>query len=129
VSRPISLIQGSLDLLILSTLQIRSGHAWGIRKRIHEVSRNLLHIPEGSLYPSLYRMEKQGWVVAEWSESGSRRTKIYSITMAGSEHVRSEIEQFLRVGQGIYYVIDDAGLAVPPRLPTAGSAAGDVPAA
>ena len=85
------LLQGSLDLLILKSLMLGPLHGWGISKRIRQLSREVLQVNQGSLYPALYRLEDQGWIAAEWGESAEgRRVKLYSLTAAGRRHFAEE---------------------------------------
>ena len=81
------LLQGTLDLLILKTLRLDSLHGWGISKRIRELSRDVLQVNQGSLYPALYRLEDQGWIDSEWGISPEgRRAKFYRLTAQGKKH-------------------------------------------
>ena len=85
------LLQGSLDLLILKSLMLGPLHGWGISKRIRQLSREVLQVNQGSLYPALYRLEDQGWIAAEWGESPEgRRVKLYALTAAGRRHFAEE---------------------------------------
>lgn len=112
VERPMQrtdLLQGTLDLLILKTLRPGPLHGWGISKRIRHVSDEVLHVNQGSLYPALYRLEDQGWIVAEWGVSDEgRRAKFYQLTAAGRKRLTEEtttwrmfaraVEQILAAG-------------------------------
>jgi transcriptional regulator len=87
------LLQGTLDLLILQTLQETPLHGWGISRRIRERSRNVLEINQGSLYPALYRLEERGLIVAEEGHSGQgRRVRVYRLSPAGTRHLGDEVE-------------------------------------
>ncbi len=78
------LLQGTLDMLILTTLVSCPSHGWGISQRIQEISKDVLKINQGSLYPALHRLERQGWIKSEWGTSeNNRRAKYYSLTRAG----------------------------------------------
>jgi PadR family transcriptional regulator, regulatory protein PadR len=78
------LLQGTLDLLILRTLALGPLHGWGVSKRIREMSREVLQVNQGSLYPALYRLEDRGWIVSEWGISPEgRRAKFYTLTAEG----------------------------------------------
>src|SRR5947208_13281911 len=80
----IDLPQGTLDLLILKTLALEPQHGWGISERIQQVSRDVLSIQQGSLYPALHRLERRGWIKAKWGTSdNNRRAKYYELTRAG----------------------------------------------
>ena len=85
------LLQGTLDLLILKTLQLEPLHGWGISKRIRQLSDDVLEIGQGSLYPALYRLEERGWISAEWGTSPEgRRVKLYTLTEAGRRQFADE---------------------------------------
>ena len=85
------LLSGTLDLLILRVLNAGPLHGFGIGERIHVLSKELLEVEEGSLYPALYRMEAKGWIHAEWGQSErGRKAKIYSLTKAGRKQLESE---------------------------------------
>lgn len=91
MARSADLLQGSLDLLILKSLMLGPLHGWGISKRIRQLSREVLQVNQGSLYPALYRLEEQGWISAEWGESPEgRRVKLYALTPAGRRHFAAE---------------------------------------
>ena len=85
------LLQGTLNLLVLRTLELGPLHGWAISKRIRQVSDEALQINQGSLYPALYRLEDQGWIAAEWGTSPvGRRVKVYSLTAAGRKRLSEE---------------------------------------
>ena len=85
------LLQGSLDLLILKTLRLESLHGWGISKRLRELSRDVLQLNQGSLYPALYRLEDQGSIASEWGISPEgRRAKFYRLTAQGRKRFAEE---------------------------------------
>jgi transcriptional regulator len=85
------LVQGTLDLLILKALVRAPLHGWGISKRIREMSQDVLHVNQGSLYPALYRLEDRGWIEGEWGLSPEgRRTKVYTLTAAGRQQFQAE---------------------------------------
>ena len=89
------LLQGTLDLLILKTLQGEPLHGWGISKRIRQTSNDVLQVNQGSLYPALYRLEDRGWIEAEWGVSPEgRRAKFYELTAAGRKQLAEEREQW-----------------------------------
>src|ERR1700735_5833300 len=84
LGKPTDLVQGTVDLLILKTVALEPGHGWAIAQRIRQVSKNVLQVNQGALYPALHRLEQQGWIRAEWGESeNNRRAKFYSLTRAG----------------------------------------------
>src|SRR3954464_568580 len=91
MDKRLDLPQGTLDLLILKSLSLGPQHGWAISERIHEVSRATLQIPQGSLYPALHRLERQGWIRAEWGASdNNRRAKYYELTRAGRKQLDAE---------------------------------------
>ena len=93
----LDLLQGTLDLLILRTLRAGALHGWAISERIQEISREVLQVNQGSLYPALHRLEHQGWIRAEEgvSELG-RRARFYELTAAGRKQLEAEAEQWSR---------------------------------
>ena len=92
------LLQGTLDLLILKTLQAGPTHGWDIAQRIQQVSRDVLRVGQGSLYPALHRLEAQGWISSEWGASeNNRRAKFYSISKAGTKQLVAETRNWERV--------------------------------
>src|SRR5229473_7756595 len=96
------LMQGTLELLILKTLERDSMHGYGIAQRIHAAVDDLLKIEDGSLYPALYRMEERGWITSEWGASeNNRRAKFYKLTRAGRKQLESESANWDRVSQAI----------------------------
>lgn len=87
----LDLPQGTLDLLILKALSLGPQHGWAISERIHQVSREVVQIPQGSLYPALHRLERRGWIAAEWGASdNNRRAKYYELTRAGRRQLETE---------------------------------------
>jgi len=102
----IDLLQGTLDLLILRTLQSGSMHGWSISERIQQISRDVLQVNQGSLYPSLHRLEHQGSIKAEWgvSELG-RRARFYSLTAQGRKQLELETETLSRLCEAIGRVL------------------------
>jgi PadR family transcriptional regulator PadR len=102
VGKPAELLPGTLDMLILKSVSLRPLHGYGVLRRIHEISGRALDIPQGSLYPALYRLEEQGLIDADWgaSENG-RRAKFYTITSEGRRRLRSETEAWQRIAKAI----------------------------
>jgi len=96
------LLPGTLDLLILRTLQKEPRHGWAISDRIQQISDDVLQINQGSLYPALHRLEHQGWIAAEWkvSELG-RRAKYYTLTAAGRRQLAVEAKAWERMSHAI----------------------------
>ena len=92
------LLQGTLDLLVLKTLQTGPRHGWDIAQRIQQVSRDVLRVGQGSLYPALHRLEERGWISAEWGASdNNRKAKFYSISKAGRKQLLAETENWQRI--------------------------------
>ncbi|HEY2362029.1 MAG TPA: PadR family transcriptional regulator [Candidatus Angelobacter sp.] len=103
------MLPGTLSMLILRVLQPGPIHGYAIAQRIHMLSRELLQVEEGSLYPALQRMLLKGWVKAEWGVSETnRKVRFYKLTAEGRKQLRSEIEDFDRVLQGIQSVMSKA---------------------
>ena len=102
------LLQGTLDLLILKTLALGPQHGWGISQRIQLVSRDVLKVNQGSLYPALHRLEEQGWVDAEWGASdNNRQAKFYRITPAGKRQLADERENWKRLTVAIGRILEE----------------------
>jgi PadR family transcriptional regulator PadR len=107
MGKPTDLVQGTLDLLILKTISLQPLNGWAIAKRIVQVSGNVLQVQQGSLYPALHRLEHQGWIKAEWSESeNNRRSKTYSLTAAGRKRLKAELDNWRRLSGAIGLVIE-----------------------
>lgn len=107
MGKPTDLVQGTLDLLILKTISLEPLNGWAIAKRIVQISNNVLQVQQGSLYPALHRLERQGWIKAEWSESeNNRRAKFYSLTAAGRKRLQSELDNWHRLSSAIGLVIE-----------------------
>ena len=103
----LDLLQGTLDLLILRTLQSGDAlHGWAISGRIRQISDDVLHANQGSLYPALHRLEHQGWIKAEWgiSELG-RRARFYRLTSSGRKQLQEESENWTRLAAAIGKVL------------------------
>jgi PadR family transcriptional regulator, regulatory protein PadR len=104
--RPTDLLQGTLDLLILRTLQGGRYHGWDIAERIEQISEHVLEVNQGSLYPALHRLEHEGWIEAEWgvSELG-RRARFYRLTATGRKQLARESENWERITAAIGRVL------------------------
>ena len=106
---PTDLLQGTLDLLILQTLALESMHGWGIAQRIQQISKDVLQIGQGSLYPALYRLEYKGWIKSKWGNSDNhRRAKFYSLTAAGRKQLETELATWDRLSSAIAMVLGRA---------------------
>jgi PadR family transcriptional regulator PadR len=100
------LLQGTLDMLILKTLALGPQHGWGISQRIQQVSRDVLQVYQGSLYPALHRLELQGWIAADWGVSdNNRQAKFYRLTRTGQRQLAAETEQWARVSEAVARVM------------------------
>lgn len=101
------LLQGTLDLLILKTLALEPMHGWAIAQRIQQVSKEVLQIGQGSLYPALHRLEYRGWIRAEWGNSeNNRKAKFYALTRTGKKQLETELEQWDRLATAIDLVVE-----------------------
>lgn len=99
-------LQGSLDLLVLKTLENEPMHGWGITLHIERVSDEILRVEEGSLYPALHRMEQVGWIRAEWGVSeNNRRARYYRLTALGRKQLAAERERWVRTTGGVALVL------------------------
>jgi PadR family transcriptional regulator PadR len=103
----IDLLQGTLDVLILNTLELQPMHGWGIANRIQQVSNNVLQVGQGSLYPALHRLEYKGWIRSEWGTSeNNRKAKFYVLTAAGKSQLLAELRQWDRLSTAIGLVLN-----------------------
>ena len=99
-------LQGALDLLILKTLALGPNHGWGIQQRIVQVSREALSVSQGSLYPALHRLERRGWIKAEWGISdNNRRAKYYTLTAKGRKQLEAEAESWRKLTTAVGLVM------------------------
>lgn len=107
MGKPTDLVQGTLDLLILKTLALQPMHGWGIAQRIRQLSKEVLQVNQGALYPALHRLEQYGWIQSKWGESeNNRRAKYYSLTPDGSRYLQQEHEQWKRLSVAIDLVLE-----------------------
>ena len=101
------LLQGTLDVLILTTLANEPMHGWGISQRIEQVSQDVLQINQGSLYPALYRLESKGWIRSHWGNSeNNRRAKFYELTRSGRRQLAEETEGWERFAAAVGRVLE-----------------------
>jgi len=106
MSEPVEVLQGTLDLLILKALSLGPLHGWAISKRIRDMSRDVLVVNQGSLYPALYRLEERGWIAGEESQSPEgRRIKRYRSTAAGRKQLARDIERWSVFATAVEHVI------------------------
>ena len=102
MTKQLELLQGTLDMLILKAISLGPLHGYGILLRIQQISQDRLEILQGSLYPALYRMEDQGWITSEWSESeNKRKAKYYRLTATGRRRLQTETEHWNRMADVI----------------------------
>ena len=107
--KPSDLLQGTLDLLILQTINREPLHGWGIAKRIQLLSQDVLSVGQGSLYPALHRLEQQGWISAEWKDSDlGRSAKFYALTRQGKKQLQRELENWGRLSGAVEMLIQNA---------------------
>ena len=100
MAKPLDLLQGTLDMLILKAVSLGPLHGYGILLRIQQISKDRLEIQQGSLYPALYRLEDQGLIASEWGESENRRkARYYRLTAAGRRQLQAEAEQWSRMAE------------------------------
>jgi PadR family transcriptional regulator PadR len=106
------LLQGTLDLLILKTLAFEPMHGWGVAQRIQQISKEVLQIGQGSLYPALHRLEYKGWIQSDWGSSeNNRRAKFYSLTRRGKKQLDVELESWERLSTAVGLVLTQASEA------------------
>lgn len=102
MAKSAELLPGTLDMLILKAVSLKPLHGYGVLLRIRQISGEALEIPQGSLYPALYRLEHQGLIAAEWGQSeNNRRAKYYTITAAGRRRLRAETAGWNRLSSAI----------------------------
>jgi transcriptional regulator len=109
MGKPTDLVQGTVDLLIMKTIALEPLHGWAIAQRIRQLSDEILTVQQGSLYPALQRLEKQGWITAEWGASeNNRRARFYQLTKAGHKRLSHEEAAWERLSSGIGLVLKKA---------------------
>ncbi len=103
------MLQGTLDMLVLKALQLAPMHGWGITERIQQWSRQVLQVNQGSLYPALQRLERQGYITAEWRVTeNNRRARYYALTAAGRGQLAAEREHWERLSDAVNLVLRTA---------------------
>ena len=106
MSKPIDLVQGTLDLLILKIVALEPMHGWAIAHRIHQMSNEVLQVGQSALYPALHKLEQQGWIAAVWKLSeNNRRAKYYALTRAGRKAMAQEALQWERLSAAISLIV------------------------
>ena len=99
--------QGTLDMLVLKALQLEPMHGWGITERIEQWSEQVFQLGQGTLYPALYRLERQGLIKSEWKvTSNNRRARYYSLTKEGRRYFADELAQWRRLSRAINLILD-----------------------
>lgn len=100
-------LQGTLDMLVLKALQLEPMHGWGITERIEQWSESVLQLGQGTLYPALYRLERQGLIQSDWKVTeNNRRARYYSLTRAGRRQLTEELAQWRRMSRAVNLVLD-----------------------
>jgi PadR family transcriptional regulator, regulatory protein PadR len=106
LSKPSDLVQGTLDLLLLKILTLKPLNGWAISQRLKQVSGDVLQVSDGSLYPTLHKLEQEGWITSEWKLSENNRcAKFYSLTRLGRKQLERETEHWTRLSQAITQVV------------------------
>jgi PadR family transcriptional regulator, regulatory protein PadR len=106
MGKQVDILQGTLDMLILKAVSLGPLHGYGILLRIQQISKDALQVPQGSVYPALYRLEHRGWIAAEWGESeNKRKAKYYRLTAAGRRQLKSERQEWKRLALAIADVL------------------------
>ena len=101
------ILQGTLDMLVLKALQLEPMHGWGITERIEHWSDSVLQLGQGTLYPALYRLERQGLIESAWNVTeNNRRARYYALTREGRKHLTDELAQWRRMSHAINMVIE-----------------------
>jgi PadR family transcriptional regulator, regulatory protein PadR len=109
MGKPTDLIQGTLDLLILKIIALEPMHGWGIAQRIRQLSKEVLQVNQGALYPALHRLEQNAWIKSHWGESeNNRRAKFYSLTRAGEKYLKAQQASWDRLSLAINFVLENA---------------------
>ena len=100
-------LQGTLDMLVLKALQLEPMHGWGITERIEQWSEQILQLGQGTLYPALYRLERQGLIKSTWKVTeNNRRARYYALTAAGRRHFAEELANWRRMSRAVNLVLD-----------------------
>jgi PadR family transcriptional regulator len=106
MSKPSDLVQGTLDLLVLKILALQPLNGWDISRRLKQISGDVLQVSDGSLYPSLHKLEQEGWISAEWRPSeNNRRSKFYSLTRQGRKQLEKETANWDRLSAAVSGVV------------------------
>ena len=101
--------QGTLDMLILQILSLEPAHGYGIAQRLEQISRSVVQVNQGSLYPALHRLEKRGWLSAEWGEAETgREAKFYHLTAKGQTQLKSETENWKQLAKAVRLILESS---------------------
>lgn len=106
MSKPSDLVQGTLDMLILKIVALEPMNGWSISQRLKQISSDVLGVSDGSLYPALHKLERRGWITAQWKPSGNnRRAKFYSVTRLGRRQLEEETANWNRISTAISGIV------------------------
>ena len=106
MSKPSDLVQGTLDMLILKIVALEAQNGWAISQRLKQISSDVLGVSDGSLYPALHKLERRGWITAQWKYSGNnRRAKFYSLTRLGRRQLETETANWNRISSAISGIV------------------------
>jgi PadR family transcriptional regulator PadR len=106
VSKPSDLVQGTLDMLILKIVALEPLNGWALSQRLKQISSDVLGVSDGSLYPALHKLERRGWITAQWKASGNnRRAKFYSLTRLGRRQLEKETANWTRISTAISGIV------------------------
>ena len=109
MAKQTDLFQGTLDLMVLKAVSLGPLHGYGVLLRIEQISGNRLEIPQGSLYPALYRLEHEGWLASEWGQSeNNRKAKYYRLTAAGRRRLQEETKKWNHMADAIGAILSAA---------------------
>jgi transcriptional regulator len=102
--------QGTLDMLILQILSLEPTHGYGIAQRLEQISKSVVQVNQGSLYPALHRLEQRGWLKGDWKQSETgREAKFYSLTRSGQRQLRAEKDSWARLTGAVQLIFDEGG--------------------
>jgi len=102
--------QGTLDMLILQVLSLEPAHGYGIAQRLEQISKSVVQVNQGSLYPALHRLEQKGWLKATWKQSETgREAKFYALTRAGQKQLAEERKSWARLAGAVQLIFDEGG--------------------
>jgi len=102
--------QGTLDMLILQVLSLEPAHGYGVAQRLEQISKSVVQVNQGSLYPALHRLEQKGWLKATWKQSETgREAKFYALTRAGQKQLAEERKSWARLAGAVQLIFDEGG--------------------